>query len=186
MSERLQALRSQASAGKNLVIKDGKHYLDVNGTLYRLNSDNYILFDMPKPVFLDETAMRNVFDFFSPEWELTWYDGGLVAVNTLFGNYDYGNGCLLEYIPGQVGLEASSRINMEATSCNWMRPPQQLPQSLSVADVSDTYVTLSWERSAATDFYRIYRDGVLVGNGTAIKELTFTEWGLTPSTRYRY
>lgn len=186
MSERLQALRSQASAGKNLIIKDGKRYLDVNGTLYRLNSDNYILFDMPKPVFLDETAMRNVFDFFSPEWELTWYDGGLVAVNTLFGNYDYGNGCLLEYIPSQAGLEASSRISMESASCNWTRPPQMSPQTLSLTEAGDTFVTLSWEKSEAADFYRLYRDGVLVGNGAAIKELTFTEQGLTPSSRYRY
>ncbi|WP_279489288.1 hypothetical protein [Aeromonas veronii] len=57
MAERLQALRAQAANGESLVIKDGKRHIEINGTLYRLNNENYIIFDMPKPVFLDETGV---------------------------------------------------------------------------------------------------------------------------------
>ncbi|MGL4473139.1 MAG: chitinase N-terminal domain-containing protein [Shewanella sp.] len=186
MAERLQALRAQAANGENLVIKDGKRYLEINGTLYRLNNENYIMFDMPKPVFLDETAIRNVFGFFNNDWELTWYDGGVVAVNTRFGNYDYGNGCLLEYMPSQTTLDDSSRIIIETASCSWTMPPQQSPQAVSLVEAGDSFITLAWDRQEDAESYRIYRDNIAVANGAAIKELTFTELGLDPSTRYTY
>ncbi|PJG60281.1 chitinase N-terminal domain-containing protein [Aeromonas cavernicola] len=186
MSARLQALRAQAARGEGLVVQDGKRYLMVNGTRYRLNSDNYVVFDMPKPTFLDETTLRNVFDFFSDDWELTWYDGGVVIVNKLFGNYEYGQGCLLEYQPAQASLEANSRVAMEVASCNWISPPQAPPQALALVAASDSQVTLSWGRTDGADFYRVYRDGLAVANGAAIKALSFTEQGLTPATRYHY
>ncbi|MGL5947504.1 MAG: carbohydrate-binding protein, partial [Aeromonas sp.] len=113
MSDRLQVLRAQAQRNDGVVLKEGNRYLDVNGTHYRLNADNYVLFDMPSPDFFDETALRNIFTSFDLDWELTWYDNGVVAVNKLFGNYDYGNGCLLEYKPSQIALEAQSRVDME-------------------------------------------------------------------------
>lgn len=186
MTERLQTLRSQAANGENLVIEDGKRYLDVNGTLYRLNDDNYIMFDMPKPVFYDETAIRNVFGFFSNDWELSWYDGGVIAVNTRFGNYDYGNGCLLEYIPSQAILDDNSRISIETASCSWTTPPQQSPQAVSLVEAGDSFITLAWDRQDDAEYYRVYRDNIAVANGAAIKELTFTELGLEPSTSYTY
>ncbi|MGL5335918.1 MAG: fibronectin type III domain-containing protein, partial [Enterovibrio sp.] len=186
MAERLQDLRAQAINGENLVIKDGKRYLEVNGTLYRLNNDNYIMFDMPKPTFTDETAIRNVFGFFNSDWELSWYEGGIVAVNTRFGNYDYGNGCLLEYVPSLASLDDKSRITMETVSCGWTMPPRQSPQDVSLVEAGDSFVTLAWDRQDDAEYYRVYRDNIAVANGAAIKELTFTELGLEPSTRYTY
>ncbi|MCF5880860.1 hypothetical protein K3H40_17560 [Aeromonas veronii] len=119
MTARLAALHQSAADEQNVIIKDGKRHLAINGLLYPLTADNHILFDLPKPHFFDETAIRNVFDFFDEEWELTWYDGGVVAVNKRFGNYDYGNGCLLEYFPhGQIQNGERTRVVMETSSCS--------------------------------------------------------------------
>ncbi|MGL4936599.1 chitinase N-terminal domain-containing protein [Shewanella sp.] len=186
MSKRLQALRADATAGKDVIIQNGQRYMDVNGSRYRLNNDNYILFDMPKPNFLDETKLRNIFDFFNEDWELTWYDGGMVAVNTLFGNYDYGNGCLMEYSPGNSALESVSRISSETSSCGWVAPPQASPANLTLVNVSDNHVELSWQQAEGATDYRIYRDGIAVANGAAIKDLHFSDLGLNPQTHYRY
>ncbi|MGL4711641.1 MAG: YncE family protein, partial [Shewanella sp.] len=118
MDARLQSLRSLAANETNVTIKDGKRYLAVNGVEYQLTSDNNLIFDLPKPTFLDETNIRNVFDFFNDDWELTWYDGGVVAVNKLFGNYDYGNGCQMEYFP-HGSLQQGERTNlvMDTRTC---------------------------------------------------------------------
>lgn len=118
MTDRLAALRAEAENGDNVSIKDGQRYLNVNGTEYRLTADNRILFDFPKPTFTDETAIRNVFNFFNQDWELTWYDSGVVAVNKLFGNYDYGNGCLMEYYPrGTIQNGEQTHVVLETASC---------------------------------------------------------------------
>ncbi|MGL4601612.1 MAG: YncE family protein, partial [Plesiomonas sp.] len=118
MSDRLAALRTEAENGSNVSIKDGQRYLAVNGIEYRLTSDNQIIFDFPTPTFLDETAIRNIFNFFNDDWELTWYEGGVVAVNKLFGNYDYGNGCLMEYYPrGTIQQGERTNIVLETASC---------------------------------------------------------------------
>lgn len=118
MTARLDALRQSAADDSNVIIKDGKRHLAVNGTLYPLTADNNIIFDMPRP-FLDETSLRNVFDFFNEDWELTWYDGGITAVNKLFGNYDYGNGCIMEYAPrGQIQNNARTNVTLETSSCS--------------------------------------------------------------------
>ncbi|MGL5007717.1 MAG: hypothetical protein ACRC53_10240 [Plesiomonas sp.] len=118
MTERLSALYDEAESGSNVSIKDGQRYLTVNGTEYRLTADNQIIFDLPKPTFLDETAIRNVFDFFNDDWELSWYDGGVVAVNKLFGNYNYGNGCLMEYYPrGTIQQGERTHVVLDNTSC---------------------------------------------------------------------
>ncbi|MGL4827043.1 MAG: hypothetical protein ACRC24_06145 [Vibrionaceae bacterium] len=118
INQRLSELRFQAESGHNVSVEDGKRFLRVNGIRYPLTADNYLQFEMPKPDFYDETAIRNIFDFFNNDWELTWYEGGVVAVNKLFGNYDYGNGCLIEYIPRGISLNGEfSRVNLETASC---------------------------------------------------------------------
>ncbi|MGL5947503.1 MAG: hypothetical protein ACRCYV_00295 [Aeromonas sp.] len=119
MTERLAALRAQAQAGTNVIVKNGKRYQVINGVEYRLTADNGIIFDMPTPDFYNETAMRNIFDFFNSDWELTWYDGGMVAVNKLFGNYDYGNGCLTEYYPNGI-IANGEKVNVlsEIATCS--------------------------------------------------------------------
>ncbi|MGL4449318.1 MAG: chitinase N-terminal domain-containing protein, partial [Aeromonas sp.] len=114
--------------------------------------------------------------------ELTWYDNGVVAVNKLFGNYDYGNGCLLEYKPSQIALEAQSRVDMETKSCAWNAAPSTSPV-LALVTVSDSQAELSWSAIQNAEFYRIYRDGVAV---SSLKELSFTDSDLGAQTRYSY
>ena len=95
---KINELHVYASDINNIITENGRRQIEVNGMKYYITDDNYIFFDLPKP-FLDETAFRNVFDFIDSDWELTWTEGGVVVVNKLFGNYDYGNGCLMEYYP---------------------------------------------------------------------------------------
>lgn len=72
-------------------------YLSINGIAYPVTTNNTV--SVPMRHWSDESAMRNLFNFLGDEWELSWSDGGVVFVNKKFGNYDYGNGCLLEYYP---------------------------------------------------------------------------------------
>ncbi len=118
IQKRLNELHQYAEDESNVTIKDGKRYITVNGIEYRINQDNYIEFDFPKP-FTDETLFRNVFDFLSDDWELTWYDLGMVAVNKIYGNYDYGNGCLIEYYPAGNPYDpsGSSHLVLEDSTC---------------------------------------------------------------------
>lgn len=117
IEERLHNLRQQAINNENIINENGKRYIVVNNTKYPLTHDNYIKFDIPSP-FLDETAFRNVFDFIDNDWELSWYEGGVVIVNKHFGNYDYGNGCLIEYYPrGVIGNNGIQHVVTESASC---------------------------------------------------------------------
>lgn len=114
---KIDELQVYASDTNNVIIENGKRKIEVNGEKYYITDDNYIFFDMPRP-FLDETAFRNVFDFIDDDWELTWYEGGMVVVNKHFGNYDYGNGCLMEYYPdGTVDVNGATHVALETTSC---------------------------------------------------------------------
>ncbi|MGF1726052.1 hypothetical protein [Photobacterium nomapromontoriensis] len=72
-------------------------YLSINGIVYPVTTDNTV--SVPMRHWSDESAMRNLFSFLGDDWELSWYQGGITFVNKKFGNYDYGNGCLLEYYP---------------------------------------------------------------------------------------
>ncbi|WP_322805019.1 hypothetical protein SO574_16815 [Vibrio alfacsensis] len=98
IQQRINELRQYAEDERNVIVKEGKRFIAVNGIEYEINQDNYIEFDFPIP-YTDETLFRNVFDFLSDDWELTWYDLGMIAVNKIYGNYDYDNGCLIEYFP---------------------------------------------------------------------------------------
>nr|WP_086940037.1 hypothetical protein [Thaumasiovibrio occultus] len=115
---RIDELRNYAQDENNVIVKDGKRFITVNGFEYEINHDNYIKFDLPTP-FNDETPFRNVFDFLNDDWELTWYHFGMVAVNKVWGNYDYGNGCLIEYGPnGDVHAPSGiSHLSLEDYSC---------------------------------------------------------------------
>ncbi|EEY98459.1 hypothetical protein VOA_002279 [Vibrio sp. RC586] len=72
-------------------------YLSINGIIYPVTINNTV--SAPFRHWSDESAMRNLFSFLGEDWELSWYSGGITFVNKKFGNYDYGNGCLLEYYP---------------------------------------------------------------------------------------
>ncbi|KLV07152.1 hypothetical protein ABT56_06275 [Photobacterium aquae] len=115
---KIEDLRRYASDDNNVIVENGTRKIEVNGVKYALTDDNYISFDIPKP-FNNETAFRNVFDFIDTDWELTWYHGGMVAVNKVFGNYDYGNGCLMEYYPkGTVDANGPTHVLLETASCS--------------------------------------------------------------------
>lgn len=120
INERAEELRVLASDENNVITEDGVRYIMVNDTRYRLTKDNYIHFDATFPDFYDETNYRNVFDFLDTSWELTWADGGVVIVNKNFGNYDWGQGCLLEYLPrGFVAQNGEfEHVLMELDSCS--------------------------------------------------------------------
>ncbi|GEM77240.1 YncE family protein [Vibrio sagamiensis] len=98
IQQRITELRKYAEDKNNVIVKEGKRFIEVNGVEYQINQDNYIKFDLPIP-FTDESLFRNVFDFLNDDWELSWYNFGMVVVNKIYGNYDYGNGCLIEYGP---------------------------------------------------------------------------------------
>lgn len=98
IQKRINDLRQYAENENNIILKEGQRFIEVNGIQYQINQDNYIQFDLPTS-FTDETLFRNVFDFLSDDWELSWSTFGMVAVNKIYGNYDYGNGCLIEYGP---------------------------------------------------------------------------------------
>lgn len=72
-------------------------YISINGIVYPITTDNTVA--IPIAHWSDDSAIRNLFNFLNEDWELTWFEGGATIVNSKFGNYDYGNGCLLEYYP---------------------------------------------------------------------------------------
>ena len=55
--------------------------------------------------------------------------------------------------------------------------------TLSIVEITDTRVEISWNQADAATSYELFRDGVSVGT-TA--ELTFIDTGLTPETDYVY
>ncbi|WP_418113435.1 hypothetical protein RJD40_11105 [Vibrio scophthalmi] len=119
INQRIEALRQLAMNDENVIVEDGVRYLVVNDSRYKLNKDNYLRFEATFPNFYDETTFRNVFDFLDSSWELTWYEGGMIAVNKTFGNYDWDQGCLLEYVPnGFIGNSGVERVLMETDTCS--------------------------------------------------------------------
>ncbi len=118
IQQRINELRKYAKDENNVIVKENKRFIEVNGIEYQINRDNYIKFDLPMP-FTDEGLFRNVFDFISDDWELTWYHFGMVAVNKIYGNYDYGNGCLIEYGPeGDVYSPSGiTHLSLEDYTC---------------------------------------------------------------------
>ena len=187
IQNKLNDIKSLAENNNNIIIDDAKQrYIEINNTRYRLNSDNYVLFDFPT-TFTDESSFRNVFDFIPPEWELTWNDLGVMIVNTQFGNYDHGNGCLIEYMPEATQLEADTRVIIETASCSWdsnLLPHS--PASLSLLEATHDTATLTWDKVEKADLYKIYRDGMMIAQSSATKSLTFSDISLSPETRYSY
>ena len=188
IQNKLNDIKSLAENSNNIIVgEDKQRYIEINNTRYRLNSDNYLLFDFPSS-FTDESSFRNVFDFIPPEWELTWNDLGVVIVNTQFGNYDYGNGCLIEYMPAATQLDADTRVIIETASCAWNSNllPSHSPASLSLLEATHDTATLTWDKVEKADLYKIYRDGMLVAQSSATKSLTFKDISLSSETRYSY
>jgi hypothetical protein len=151
MDERIAELREYASNENNVIIQDEKRYIQVNNAQYEINQDNYLLFNFPEP-YTDETAFRNVFSFIDSDWELSWYDQGMVAVNKLFGNYDYGNGCLIEYGPeGNVSSPTGlTHLAIETASCGVKEDETLIETSFLGQGNKLNYATFGYEN--ASDF----------------------------------
>lgn len=167
MDARIAELREYASNDSNVIVQDNKRFINVNNTQYQINQDNYILFDFPRP-FTDETAFRNVFDFLDSDWELTWYDLGMVAVNKVFGNYDYGNGCLIEYGPeGNVSSPTGlTHLAIETASCG-LKEGELLKEISFLGEGSKLdFATFGYEQANdfAPESVAMTRDKVYVGN----------------------
>lgn len=168
VNKKIEQIRLLAKDKKNIIIIDGQRNININGINYRLNDDNYIQFDFPTPTFTDETRFRNVFDFIGSDWELTWYDLGIVMVNKTFGNYDYGNGCLIEYSPNNLipTPTGDTHLIIETASCAIEDNEKlSITQFLGTAKKLD-YSTFGYQHpnDFAPESIAIINDKVYVGN----------------------
>jgi hypothetical protein len=168
IEQRIADLKEYAADEGNVMIEDDKRYIKVNNTQYQINQDNYIMFELPSP-FIDETNFRNVFDFIDNDWELTWDDSGMVAVNKVFGNYDYGNGCLIEYSPqGDVYTPSGSteHLMVETASCGVKEGESLTAKSFLGEGRKLDYTTFGYENAGdfSPESVAMNRNKVYVGN----------------------
>ncbi len=166
VNARLEEVRTLASDESNIIIQDGKRFIELNGVQFELYGQNNPL--IPLRSFDDVSAIEALFPFFNADWELSWYQGGAVFVNRYFGNYDYGNGCLIEYFPRgsvqngepvDVVIEtASCSVNTFNTSVRYLSNPQTLTpaqldqQSFNATAVERYKDRLYINRSVANEY----------------------------------
>ncbi|PSU25890.1 hypothetical protein CTM97_06095 [Photobacterium phosphoreum] len=168
VNNRIEEIRLLAQNENNIVIINGQRNISINDINYRINDDNYIQFDFPTPTFTDETRFRNVFDFIGTDWELTWYDLGIVMVNKTFGNYDYGNGCLIEYSPNNLIATPAgdTHLVIETASCA-IEANEELSITQYLSTVKElNFATLGYQQSSdfAPESIAVINDKLYVGN----------------------
>ncbi|GAD78172.1 YncE family protein [Vibrio azureus] len=117
VNQRLEEVRALAEDEDNVIIQDGERYIEFSGIQYELNNKNNPI--IPFHSFNDTSAIKALFPFFSADWELSLYQGGAVFVNKYFGNYNYGDGCLIEYFPeGSIQNGEVVDVVIETSSCS--------------------------------------------------------------------
>ncbi|GGI77830.1 hypothetical protein GCM10007978_14380 [Shewanella hanedai] len=167
IDDRIAELREYASDESNVIIQDQTRYIKVNNSQYELTQDNYIMFDLPSS-YTDGTAFRNVFDFIDDDWEISWYGFGMVLVNKIYGNYNYGNGCLIEYGPrGDVYTPTGSKhLVIETASCGVEEGETLTEKSFLGEGRKLDYSTFGYESADnfSPESVAINRDKVYVGN----------------------
>lgn len=114
MVTRVNELKDFAANPDFFFYKDGKKYIEINGINFEID-EQYGTPILPFRNFGDDSATRSLFGFFDKNWEFSWFDGGVVVANTQWGNYDWGNGCVLEYLPS--GHLNTNFVLSEAMSC---------------------------------------------------------------------
>lgn len=114
MIQRVNELKEFAQNPDFFFFKDGKKFIEINGINYEIDAQHGTPI-IPLRNWADDSATRNLFSFFDQDWEFSWYEGGAVVVNKQWGNYDWGNGCVLEYLPD--GHLDSNFILNEALTC---------------------------------------------------------------------
>ncbi len=158
INDRLRELQTYAENPDNVIIINGERFIELSGIKYKLNNKNNP--EIPLRSWDDTSAIQTLFPFFTDDWELSQYSGGAVFVNKYF-NYNYGNGCLLEYYPdgsiqnGQITdgiIETSScSVNSFDTNVRYFGNPIRLtPQDFNQ------------DRFHATAVERLYRDRLYI------------------------
>ncbi|GAL03907.1 hypothetical protein JCM19237_2058 [Photobacterium aphoticum] len=168
MNERIEALREYASHEENILHRNDRRFIMVDGREYEVGKNNYLYFDIPRP-FHNEEMFRHIFGFFNEDWELSLYERGMVAVNRIYGNYDYGNGCLMEYNPSRPFTAADGTqtpFSLEISTCqvDEGRSHQQLRYLGKGTQL--THETFGYAQSAdfVPESVALHGDKVYVGN----------------------
>lgn len=116
INARLDEIRTYAEDDNNIIIVNGKRNIELDSIQYELNNKNNPI--IPLRSWDDPSAIQALFPFFSDDWELSQYSGGATFINKYFGNYNYGNGCIIEYYPkGTVQNGASVDVFIETLDC---------------------------------------------------------------------
>lgn len=96
--QRIKELKKYAENPDFYTVENGRKFIDVNGIQYEID-ETFGTPLIPLRHYADDSAIRNLFNLYDQNWELSQYMGGATFVHKTWGNYDYGNGCILEYTP---------------------------------------------------------------------------------------
>ncbi|WP_413525090.1 hypothetical protein [Photobacterium phosphoreum] len=130
MVQRVNELKKYAQNPDFYFFKNGKKFIEINGIDYEVDAE-YGTPIIPLRNWADDSATRNLFSFFDQDWEFSMYEGGAVVVNKTWGNYDWGNGCVLEYLPN--GHLDSDYVLNEALTCMDGSDKHEKPDTTSIA-----------------------------------------------------
>lgn len=130
MVQRVDELKAYSKDPEFYFLKDGKKFIEINGVDYEID-ETYGTPIIPMRNWADESATRNLFSFFDATWEFSWSQGGAIAVNKQWGNYNWGQGCLIEYLPS--GHLNTNFVLNEALSCFDGSETNTLPDATYIA-----------------------------------------------------
>ncbi|PSW31534.1 hypothetical protein C9J21_16130 [Photobacterium phosphoreum] len=130
MVQRVSELKKYAQNPDFYFFKNGKKFIEINGIDYEVDAEHSTPI-IPLRNWADDSATRNLFSFFDQDWEFSMYEGGAVVVNKTWGNYDWGNGCVLEYLPN--GHLDSDYVLNEALTCMDGSDKHEKPDVTSIA-----------------------------------------------------
>ncbi|MCD9501865.1 hypothetical protein [Photobacterium phosphoreum] len=130
MVQRVNELKKYAQNPDFYFFKNGKKFIEINGIDYEVDAEHGTPI-IPLRNWADDSATRNLFSFFDQDWEFSMYEGGAVVVNKTWGNYDWGNGCVLEYLPN--GHLDSDYVLNEALTCMDGSDKHEKPDATSIA-----------------------------------------------------
>lgn len=130
MVQRVNELKKYAQNPDFYFFKAGKKFIEINGIDYEIDAEHGTPI-IPLRNWADDSATRNLFSFFDQDWEFSMYEGGAVVVNKTWGNYDWGNGCVLEYLPD--GHLDSDYVLNEALTCMDGSDKHEKPDATSIA-----------------------------------------------------
>ncbi|OBU47538.1 hypothetical protein AYY26_00565 [Photobacterium phosphoreum] len=130
MVQRVNELKKYAQNPDFYFFKNGKKFIEINGIDYEVDAEHGTPI-IPLRNWADDSATRNLFSFFDQDWEFSMYEGGAVVVNKTWGNYDWGNGCVLEYLPN--GHLDSDYVLNEALTCIDGSDKHEKPDATSIA-----------------------------------------------------